>query len=81
MEKPEKKEEIAKYISTENKKVNDSSVLKREDGMLAFLEIMPFIQVNLSRLMQIQCFSWRRTMEISDNLEAQCAWIQAICNE
>lgn len=44
-EKPEKKGKIMKYISTENKKVNDSPVLlKREDRiLLAFLEIIPLI--------------------------------------
>lgn len=43
-EKPEKKEKVIKYISTEDKKVSDWSVLKRKDGIiLAFLEIIPFI--------------------------------------
>lgn len=38
------KGKIMNYISIENKKVNDSPVLKREDGiLLAFLEIIPLI--------------------------------------
>ena len=44
MEKPERREEIAKCISMETKKVNDRSLPKREDGIFAFLEIIPFIR-------------------------------------
>lgn len=44
MEKPERREEIAKCISMETKKVNDRSLPKREDGIFTFLEIIPFIR-------------------------------------